>query len=74
MRNCPGQGDARVTAICDVETTMRSDTWCELAHIAVKQGRRLQWDQKAECFINDDATNAMLQPRPTPGDWKLPEV
>ena len=42
--------------------------------IAVKAGRKLQWDRKAERFVNDDAANAMLQPRTFRGDWKLPEV
>jgi predicted dehydrogenase len=61
-------------AICDVETACRSDTLCQLALIAVKLGRRLQWDPQAERFINDDGANAMLQPRPCRGDWKLPVV
>jgi predicted dehydrogenase len=64
----------RTRAICDIEAAVRSDTLCQLALIAVKQGRKLQWDPKAERFINDAAANAMLQPRPCRGDWKLPEV
>jgi predicted dehydrogenase len=61
-------------AICDIETAVRSDTLCQLALIAVKQGRKLQWDPHAERFVNDDAANASLQPRPFRGEWKLPEV
>ena len=61
-------------AICDIETAVRSDSLCQLALIAVKQGRKLRWDPQAERFVNDDAANAMLQPRPFRGDWKLPEV
>lgn len=60
--------------ICDIETAVRSDTLCHLALIAVKRGRKLLWDPQAEHFIDDDAANAMLQPRPVRGDWKLPEV
>ncbi len=60
--------------ICDIETAVRSDTLCQLALIAVKRGRKLRWDPQAERFIDDEAANAMLQPRPFRGDWKLPEV
>ena len=61
-------------AICDIETAVRSDSLCQLALIAVKQGRKLRWDPQAERFVKDDAANAMLQPRTFRGDWKLPEV
>jgi hypothetical protein len=44
------------------------------ATIAVKAGRKLQWDPKAERFLKDESANAMLQPRTFRGDWKLPEV
>lgn len=60
--------------VCDVETAMRSDTLCQLAYIAVKAGRKLQWDPKAERFADDESANAMLQPRTFRGRWKLPNV
>jgi len=60
--------------ICDIEASVRADTLCQLALIAVKQGRKLEWDPQAERFVNDSAANAMLQPRTFRGDWKLPEV
>jgi hypothetical protein len=61
-------------AICDVETALRSDTLCQLGLIAVKRGKELRWDPKAERFTNDEGANALLQPRPFRGDWKLPVV
>jgi hypothetical protein len=61
-------------AICDIETAVRSDTLCQLALIAVKQGRKLQWDPQVERFVNDDAANASLQLRPFGREWKLPKV
>ena len=64
----------RGRAICDIETAVRSDTLCQLALIAVKQGCKLQWDPQAERFVNNDAANALLQPRPFRGEWKLPEA
>jgi predicted dehydrogenase len=38
----------------------RACSTCLLHHIAMKTGRRLKWDAKAERFIGDDAANAML--------------
>lgn len=64
----------RKRAICDVDTALRSDTLCQLGLIAVKQGRVLKWDPVREQFIDDDAANKLLQPRPNRGDWKLPAV
>lgn len=61
-------------AICDIETAVRSDTLCQIGLISVKLGRKLQWDPKAEQFVNDDEANAMLQPRKMRGDWALPTV
>jgi predicted dehydrogenase len=63
----------RTPTVCDVDTAMRSDTLCQLALIAVKAGRKLQWDAKAGRF-SDEGANAMLEPRPFRGEWKLPEV
>lgn len=61
-------------AICDIETAVRGDTLCQLALIAVKQGRKLQWDPQAEQFVGDEASRAMLQPRIFRGDWRLPAI
>lgn len=59
--------------VCDIETAVRSDTLCQLALIAVKQGRKLRWDPQAEQFLQDDGANAMLLPRAFRNDWELPE-
>jgi predicted dehydrogenase len=61
-------------ALCDVETALRSDTLCQLGLIAVKRGHPVEWDPQAERFTNDDQANALLQPAPFRGDWKLPVV
>lgn len=60
--------------ICGVETAVRSDTLCQIALIAVKQGRKLRWDPQAERFVDDEAANALLQPRAFRGAWKLPDA
>lgn len=62
----------RTRAICDIEAAVRSDTLCQLALIAVKQGRKLAWDPQAERFVGDDAANALLLPRAFRGEWQLP--
>ena len=61
-------------AICDVATAVRSDTLCQIALIAVKQGHKLQWDPTREQFVADDAANRMLLARPIRGPWKLPAI
>jgi hypothetical protein len=61
-------------AICDIETAVRSDTLCQLALIAVKQGRKLRWDPKAERLVDDDVAAKMLHPRVFRGPWRLPDV
>jgi predicted dehydrogenase len=38
----------------------RSNAACIVSWIAMKLGRPLTWDPKAERFVNDDAANAML--------------
>ncbi len=46
--------------ICPVEVGHRSNSICVITHIAMKLGRKLQWDPQAERFTNDEAANAML--------------
>ena len=46
--------------ICPVEVGHRSNSVCVITHVAMKLGRKLRWDPKAERFIDDEAANAML--------------
>jgi predicted dehydrogenase len=64
----------RTRAICDVEAAVRGDTLCQLALLAVKQGRKLRWDPQAERFVDDEAASQLLLPRPFRGSWRLPEI
>ena len=61
-------------AVCDIETSVRSDMLCQLAAIALKARRKLVWDPAAEDFGSDEAANALLKHRPFRGDWILPVV
>jgi predicted dehydrogenase len=45
---------------CDVEEGHRSTTYALLANIALATKTRLNWDAKAECFIDNSAANALL--------------
>ena len=49
-------------ALCDIGPAVRGDTLCQLALIAVKQGRKLQWNPAVERFVNDDGVSLILRP------------
>ena len=50
----------RKDPIAPVEVGHRSNTVCVLTHIAMKLGRKLNWDPQAERFVNDDEANGWL--------------
>jgi hypothetical protein len=56
-----------------VDIGHRVSTVCHLANIAIKVGRKLEWDPEKEEFIGDDSANAMLS-RSMRAPWKLPAV
>lgn len=51
---------SRKDPIAPVEVGHRSNSVCVIHHIAMKLGRKLKWDPKAELFLNDDEANGML--------------
>jgi hypothetical protein len=51
---------SRKDPVAPVEVGHRSNSICVLAHIAMKLGRKLAWDPKAELFVGDEAANAWL--------------
>lgn len=61
-------------AICDIETSVRSDMLPQLTAMVLKARRKLIWDPVKESFGNDADANALLAHRPFRGEWKLPEV
>lgn len=61
---------SRKDTICTAEIGHRSASVCHLGNIAMKLGRKLKWDPKAEHFINDSAANNMLT-RAMRAPWRL---
>ncbi len=61
---------ARKQPICPVENAVRSDTICQMANIATRLQRKLQWDPDDERFVGDDEANRMLS-RPLRAPWKI---
>ncbi len=51
---------ARQKTMCPVEVASRSDAVCHQADIAIRLGRKVQWDPVNEQFVNDDTANRML--------------
>jgi predicted dehydrogenase len=50
----------REQPISDIVSQHRSVTTCHIANIAMRLGRPLRWDSKAEQFIGDDEANTWL--------------
>ncbi len=62
---------SREKPICDEEVGHRASTVCNLGNIAMRLGRRLDWDPRAERFVNDDQANRYLSREKMRGDWSL---
>ena len=62
---------SREKPICDAEVGHRSATVCNIGNIAMRLGRNLTWDPKAERFADDPEANALLG-RTMRGSWALP--
>jgi predicted dehydrogenase len=56
--------------ICPAEVGHRSGTVCHLGVIALRSGKKLQWDPAKEAFVGDGEANKWLS-RPMRGKWKL---
>jgi len=52
---------SRRPPISDVVSQHRSASTCHLANIAIRLGRKLQWDPEKECFLGDAEANAWLR-------------
>ena len=63
----------RKLPICDVEIGHRSATVCHLGNIAMRLGRRIQWDPVAETIVGDDEAARMLS-RPYRRPWELGRI
>ncbi len=59
---------SRRRPVAPVEIGHRSGSACILGYIAMELGRELQWDPRAERFINDEQANRMLK-RPNRSPW-----
>lgn len=62
---------SRQEPVSDVFSHHRSNTVCQLAHIAMLVGRPVKWDPKTGACIGDAEATALLSRRPRPG-FELP--
>jgi predicted dehydrogenase len=60
----------RGTPKAPAETGHRTASMCHLGNIAMRTGRKLQWDPALERFVNDDEANRMLHPT-VRGAWHV---
>ena len=63
----------RKLPICDVAVGHRSATVCHLGNIAIRTGRKIQWDPAKEVIVGD-AEAAKLTTKEYRAPWKLPVV
>jgi predicted dehydrogenase len=61
---------SRELPICDVAIGHRSATVCHLGNIAIRTGRKITWDPKAQEIVGDPEAAAMLA-RPYRSPWSL---
>lgn len=60
MKNFFDCARSREKPICDVEIGHRSVSVCHLGVIAIRLGRKLQWNPEREEFVNDREAQAMV--------------
>ncbi len=56
--------------ICDVAIGHRGATACHLGNIALRTGRKIQWDAQSEQVVGDDAAAAMQSRKPR-APWQI---
>jgi predicted dehydrogenase len=61
---------SRADTACPIDESVRSETLCQISDIAIRIGRKLTWDPKAERFVDDDEANRMLS-RTMRSPWRL---
>jgi predicted dehydrogenase len=70
MRNFFDCVQSRAQPICDAEIGHRSASVCHLGVIALRLGRKLEWNPTTEEFVNDADANQWLN-RPMRSPWTL---
>jgi hypothetical protein len=71
VRNFLDSIRSRKEAICPVDDAVIVDTLCDVADAAMRLGRKLKFNLKAEKFLNDDTANQRLKARPMRSPRKL---
>jgi len=61
---------SRQETVCPVEMAIRCDTICQIANIAARTGRAIQWDAESEMIVGDVEASQMLT-RPFRDQWKV---
>jgi hypothetical protein len=64
---------SRQLPICDVAIGHRSATVCHLGNIAVRLGRKLQWDPQKEQIVGDAEASKLLR-YDYRMPWELPKI
>lgn len=60
----------RKTPVSNIDSAVQSDFMSHLADIAIRTGRKIQWDPAKETIIGDEAATRMMR-RPMRAPWSL---
>jgi myo-inositol 2-dehydrogenase/D-chiro-inositol 1-dehydrogenase len=60
--------------IAPVDQGARTLTTCVATWIGMKLGRKLTWEPQTECFVGDDAANALCARKPRSSDYDLAAI
>jgi hypothetical protein len=57
--------------VSPIESAVQSDALCHVSDVAIRLGRKLRYDGKAETVSGDEEANRRLLVRPLREPWKL---
>jgi predicted dehydrogenase len=62
---------SRATTVSPIESAVQADAFCHISDLAIRLGRKLRYDGKAEKFVDDKEATQRLLVRPLRKPWKL---
>jgi len=71
VRNFIDSVKSRKDTVCPIDESVRSDSLCHLAEIAIRLNRKVVWNPKKERFVDDEEANLRLRARKMREPWGI---